>query len=164
MPNDIIGGDCRKFRTMLIRDVPRITLGQRSEARRFITLIDTMYDLRVRCIFSADRCLADLFEKANEASVSEYDRHHTRVLIGDLNIKVGEDNAVASLFTGEEELFAFERVVSRMTEMGTQAYWKAARALVLDSAPGRGDEMASGPGMQQSSSGVNASTPLASAT
>ena len=39
------------------------------------------------------------------------------------------DAKVASLFTGEEELFAFERVVSRMTEMCTAAYWAHAEEL-----------------------------------
>lgn len=33
------------------------------------------------------------------------------------------DNAKSSLFTGEEELFAFERVISRLTEMQTEDYW-----------------------------------------
>jgi len=113
----------RHFDTVLIRDVPRITLGLRSEARRFITLIDTLYDNRTRCVFSAERPLEDLFESAHEAELSEHDRHHTRVLIGDLNILVGESNEKASLFTGEEELFAFERVHSRMTEMGSHLYW-----------------------------------------
>ena len=38
-------------------------------------------------------------------------------------------NESASLFTGEEELFAFERVVSRMTEMRSAAYWAHAEEL-----------------------------------
>ena len=29
----------------------------------------------------------------------------------------------ASIFTGEEELFAFERTVSRLAEMQTADYW-----------------------------------------
>lgn len=35
----------------------------------------------------------------------------------------GSENEKASLFTGEEELFAFERVMSRLAEMQTQDYW-----------------------------------------
>lgn len=35
----------------------------------------------------------------------------------------GDENESASLFTGEEELFAFERVMSRLTEMQTENYW-----------------------------------------
>lgn len=29
-----------------------------------------------------------------------------------------------SMFTGEEEIFAFQRTVSRLTEMQTEQYWK----------------------------------------
>ena len=29
----------------------------------------------------------------------------------------------ASIFTGEEELFACDRTISRLTEMQTQEYW-----------------------------------------
>lgn len=32
---------------------------------------------------------------------------------------------MASIFTGEEELFAFERATSRIMEMCTAAYWSA---------------------------------------
>ena len=31
----------------------------------------------------------------------------------------------ASIFTGEEERFAFERTVSRLTEMQGEDYWEA---------------------------------------
>ena len=31
----------------------------------------------------------------------------------------------ASIFTGEEELFAFERTISRLTEMQSEEYWKS---------------------------------------
>lgn len=30
----------------------------------------------------------------------------------------------ASIFTAEEEIFAFERTVSRLSEMQTEQYWK----------------------------------------
>ena len=34
-----------------------------------------------------------------------------------------QDETQASIFTGEEELFAFERTVSRLKEMQGQKYW-----------------------------------------
>ena len=37
----------RHFDTVLIRDVPRMNLEKKVAARRFITLIDTLYDHRV---------------------------------------------------------------------------------------------------------------------
>jgi protein AFG1 len=36
-----------------------------------------------------------------------------------------DPRAKASIFTGEEELFAFERTVSRLLEMQTEEYWHA---------------------------------------
>jgi len=40
---------CEEFDIILLRDVPRMSLEQRSEARRFITMIDTFYDHKVSC-------------------------------------------------------------------------------------------------------------------
>ena len=42
----------------------------------------------------------------------------------------GSDNEKASLFTGEEELFAFQRVVSRLVEMQTEEYWAERDAII----------------------------------
>lgn len=36
------------FHTVLIRDIPQMSLQMKSPARRFITLIDTLYDSKVR--------------------------------------------------------------------------------------------------------------------
>jgi len=38
------------FHTVIIRDMPQLNLRLKSQARRFITLIDTLYDNRVRRI------------------------------------------------------------------------------------------------------------------
>jgi len=51
------------------------------------------------------------------------------LLMWSLLCRQGDDVNATSLFTGEEELFAFERVVSRMTEMCTAAYWAHAEEL-----------------------------------
>lgn len=34
-----------------------------------------------------------------------------------------QENALASIFTGNEEIFAFDRTISRLTEMQTKDYW-----------------------------------------
>lgn len=34
-----------------------------------------------------------------------------------------QDSAGLSMFTGEEEIFAFQRTISRLTEMQTEQYW-----------------------------------------
>lgn len=41
----------KEFHTVILRDIPQMTIRQKSEARRFITLIDTFYDNQVNCTF-----------------------------------------------------------------------------------------------------------------
>lgn len=57
------------FHTVIIRGVPQLNLKLKSPARRFITLIDTLYDSRVRVIISADEPLQRLFSKERDAEV-----------------------------------------------------------------------------------------------
>jgi peroxisome-assembly ATPase len=40
------------FHTIIIRDVPQLNLKLKSQTRRFITLIDSLYDHRIRVSFS----------------------------------------------------------------------------------------------------------------
>ncbi|XP_077343277.1 AFG1-like ATPase isoform X2 [Lithobates pipiens] len=72
---------CKKFDTVFIRRIPRLDMTKRSQARRFITLIDAFYDHK-------------------------------------------DASAGLSVFTGEEEIFAFQRTLSRLTEMQTEQYWR----------------------------------------
>jgi len=110
------------FDVVIIRNIPQMTRRQKSQARRFITLIDTFYDNKVRVLCSAEVPLKKLFLAAVTAPVLYEDEN--RALMDDLNITKGSENADASLFSGEEEVFAFDRTVSRLTEMQTEEYWK----------------------------------------
>lgn len=104
------------FHTVIIRDLPQLTLKLKSQARRFITLIDTLYDHKTRIVISAEVPLSNLFlvEKA------EFD-DDSRKLMDDLQLS--QQDANANVFSGDEEIFAFERTVSRLTEMQSSAYW-----------------------------------------
>ncbi|XP_060072077.1 AFG1-like ATPase isoform X2 [Ylistrum balloti] len=110
------------FDTVIIRNIPRMSLSRKSEARRFITLIDTLYDGKVRVVCSAEEEPKELFGSGN---ISKRDEESNSMLMDDLGIlqRSGVGDAKASIFTGEEELFAFERTVSRLTEMQTLEYW-----------------------------------------
>merc|ERR1719391_861981 len=95
----------------------------KSEARRFITLIDTLYDNRVRVIASAQGPYWDLFRPETKSEQDKLDEN--RMLIDDLGIRASSEGSLdAGVFSGEEELFAFDRTVSRLTEMQTKEYWK----------------------------------------
>uniref|UniRef100_A0A183C0K8 AFG1-like ATPase n=1 Tax=Globodera pallida TaxID=36090 RepID=A0A183C0K8_GLOPA len=110
----------RVFHTVLIRRIPLFTRAKLSEARRFITLIDTFYDQKVRVICSADVELDKLFQFEKHAELSDTQR----MLMDDLNVDEEEDSATANVFSGSDEMFAFARTVSRMAEMRTEAYQK----------------------------------------
>ncbi|KAJ8918947.1 hypothetical protein NQ315_016849 [Exocentrus adspersus] len=108
------------FHTIIIRDVPRIDLVKmRSQGRRFITLIDALYDNKTKVIITADVPIKELFFASKDKSGVISDEH--RMLMDDL--KIGEQDLTANIFTGEEELFAFDRTISRLSEMQSEDYW-----------------------------------------
>ncbi|XP_058470045.1 lactation elevated protein 1 homolog B isoform X3 [Solea solea] len=108
----------RLFDTVFIRHVPVLTLTLKDQARRFTTLIDNFYDKKVRVVLLAAAPLHRLF--VHSGGEDEKDRQ----LLDDLGLS-GEAAQRLTLFTAEEEIFAFQRTVSRLTEMQTEPYWKA---------------------------------------
>lgn len=72
-------------------------------------------------MISADAPHNQLFQADSGGSGLNADDQ--RVLMDDLGIKMNSEEAKTSIFTGEEELFAFDRTVSRLSEMQTKEYW-----------------------------------------
>ncbi|KAM3871170.1 AFG1 like ATPase a [Diretmus argenteus] len=108
----------RLFDTLFIRHVPLLTLNKKTQARRLITLVDALYDHKVRMVILADHPLEDIFVQDHE----DHDHHESHVLMDDLGLKRDAASDL-SIFSGEEEVFAFQRTVSRLTEMQTEQYW-----------------------------------------
>ncbi|KAJ3379923.1 hypothetical protein HDU84_006317 [Entophlyctis sp. JEL0112] len=104
------------FDTLILTDVPRLTLFQRNEARRFITLIDALYENRVKLYMSSEvdaslLMVGDAEETGAPRELTAADRQ----LMDDL--KLQDHHLTSSIFTGSEEAFAFQRAVSRLVEM-----------------------------------------------
>ncbi|EGF83349.1 hypothetical protein BATDEDRAFT_1820, partial [Batrachochytrium dendrobatidis JAM81] len=110
----------KHFDIILLTDVPAMTLAHRNEARRFITLLDAMYENRIKLVATMESNLSELFlDKINpHAHQIIADTH--RLLMDDL--KLSTEQATSSLFTGAEEVFAFQRAISRLTEMQTHGW------------------------------------------
>ncbi|GAU90127.1 hypothetical protein RvY_02591 [Ramazzottius varieornatus] len=112
---------CQTFDTFIIRNVPVMSLKVRDPLRRFISLIDTLYDQKTKLVVLADVPAMDLFQADTEAS--NPDEKSGNVLMDDLKFGYADENAKASIFTGDEELFAVGRTVSRLLEMQREEYW-----------------------------------------
>lgn len=112
------------FHTVIIRNIPVMNRGKKSQARRFITMIDTFYDHKVRLLFTADAEVGKLFQFGSPVDEDHVDDEQ-RKLMDDLGISPDSNDAkaTASLFSGEEEIFAFDRALSRIAEMQTDDYW-----------------------------------------
>ncbi|CAB4066434.1 AFG1 [Lepeophtheirus salmonis] len=110
------------FHTIFIRDIPVLNQKTKSEARRFIALIDTLYENKIRIVASGDVEYWNIFQ--NEDISLQERLEENRMLIDDLGIKVSEQGSLdSSVFAGDEENFAFQRTISRLTEMQTKEYW-----------------------------------------
>lgn len=82
------------FHTIFITDIPILTLQERDQVRRMITLVDTLYERKTKLIISADAPVESLFvADATDKSSSAID-----------------------------EIFAWDRTVSRLMEMQSQEY------------------------------------------
>ncbi|KAM4632828.1 lactation elevated protein 1 homolog B [Polymixia lowei] len=102
--------------TVFIRHVPRLTLTLKDQARRFITLIDNFYDHKVRVVLLAVAPLDQLFVHSGGEDGRD------RQLLDDLGLSGAAEERL-TLFTGEEEIFASQRTISRLMEMQTEMYW-----------------------------------------
>lgn len=69
-----------EFHTILIDRVPAMGLAQRNEARRFIALIDTLYDNAVKLIASAEALPHRLYVADDGVEVMEFERTASRLI------------------------------------------------------------------------------------
>lgn len=114
----------RYYRTLVLTDIPRMTLRHRNEARRFITLVDALYEARVTLVCSAEAPIAEIF---NAKPVEAKDAYHpeNNELMDSLNL----EDMSSPIFSGEEEVFAFQRALSRLVQMQSKEWVKRDRGI-----------------------------------
>uniref|UniRef100_A0A6B2L6L3 AAA+ ATPase domain-containing protein n=1 Tax=Arcella intermedia TaxID=1963864 RepID=A0A6B2L6L3_9EUKA len=97
------------FHTLILDDIPKLGPGvtRANEARRFITLIDELYNQKVKLVCSAACPPEDIFPR----EVDEKGKNEVSF--------------------GDEEIFAFNRVVSRLHEMQSKAYLESKHVLKM---------------------------------
>ena len=75
-PNDYLAIAAR-FHTVFLEDVPKLSSNRREEARRFVTLIDALYEARTRLVILADGEPAALYPAGDGAF--EFERTASRL-------------------------------------------------------------------------------------
>lgn len=103
----------KNFHTVILTDIPRMTMQHRPQARRFITFIDAMYESHVTLVASAENSILEIFtaEEGKEAMEQEMMMMQESMDFTDVS---------SPLFTGQEEAFAFSRALSRLIQMQSQ--------------------------------------------
>jgi cell division protein ZapE len=56
-----------RYHTLLLSGVPRLTPDKRNQARRFVTLVDALYDRRINLIIGAEAAPAELYPEGDGA-------------------------------------------------------------------------------------------------
>jgi len=103
------------FHTVFIDNIPQLSLTKLNQMRRFITLIDNLYDQKVVVIASAAVEMDDLIDVGgvDEDSAASLGIQETDLL--------GTAEYVPSQ-TNVDEVFAFDRTISRLHEMQKPEY------------------------------------------
>ncbi|EJU06585.1 AFG1-like ATPase [Dacryopinax primogenitus] len=114
----------KNFPTIFVTDIPKMTLSQKDMARRFITFIDACYESKTKLFASSEVPIFKVFSEEGQSDRKEIS-DHMRHMMDNLGLDASMMGTTA-LFTGDEELFAFARAVSRLTQMGTRAWAETA--------------------------------------
>eukprot|EP01132_Coremiostelium_polycephalum_P006042 gene6042-7526_t len=108
----------RNHHTIFIEGIPQMNESTKNQARRFITLIDIMYEHKVKLICTAASGPSQLFMSSTQATDTNHSSAEIRQLMDDLTLSPDQ----LSRFNGEEERFMFSRAVSRLVEMQSDIY------------------------------------------
>ncbi|KAI7975551.1 hypothetical protein EIK77_005917 [Talaromyces pinophilus] len=122
----------RHYDAFIVTDVPGMTIRERDWARRFITFIDAVYESKAKLVLTSAVPLQNLFMSEAEIKTSIDDASSSsdgpealpsdmRQLMDDLGLSMAALKST-SIFSGDEERFAFARALSRLTEMGSKQW------------------------------------------
>ncbi|KAF9226714.1 AFG1-like ATPase [Gyrodon lividus] len=113
----------KTFGTVFVTDVKKMGVSRKDVARRFITFIDACYESKTKLFISSEVPVYQVFsdEGSSKGDISD----HMRSVMDDLGLPP-EVVGASSMFTGEEEVFAFARACSRLVQMGSREWAESA--------------------------------------
>ncbi|XP_049411380.1 uncharacterized protein LOC125874520 [Solanum stenotomum] len=130
----------KNYHTVFISDIPIMSMRIRDKARRFITLIDELYNHHCCLYCSAETSVEDLFQGTAEGTLFDLESFQfeteiegtklRRDVLAEGNVSSGgAPSGITTMLSGQEEMFAFRRAVSRLIEMQTPLYVEAVQHL-----------------------------------
>ncbi|GAB2275515.1 hypothetical protein Dimus_010272 [Dionaea muscipula] len=130
----------KNYHTVFVSEVPVMSMRIRDKARRFITLVDELYNHHCRLFCSAASSIDDLFQGTEEGTLFDLESFQfeteaegtklRRDVLAEGSVSSGgTPTGIVSLLSGEEEMFAFRRAVSRLIEMQTPLYLEGVKYL-----------------------------------
>ncbi|PPQ78208.1 hypothetical protein CVT25_015527 [Psilocybe cyanescens] len=116
----------KNFGTLFVTNIPKMGMHQKDLARRFITFIDACYESKTKLFVTSEVPVFQVFsddpsEEAKQIHISD----HMRSVMDDLGLNHTTVGG-SSMFTGEEEVFAFARACSRLVQMGSKEWAETA--------------------------------------
>lgn len=69
-----------RFHTVILENIPRLTYERRNEAKRFIILVDALYDAHVKLLASAEAEVTELYQADTGREAFEFDRTVSRLI------------------------------------------------------------------------------------
>ncbi|PAN43975.1 hypothetical protein PAHAL_9G008200 [Panicum hallii] len=123
----------RNYHTIFISEIPAMSMKIRDKARRFITLIDELYNHHCRLVCLAASSIDDLFQGTEEGPLFDLESFQfeteaegtklRRDVLAEGNVGLRPSTCgLVAILSGQEEMFAFRRAISRLIEMQTPLY------------------------------------------
>jgi len=121
------------FNAMMIDDIPILTLREHDQARRFITLVDELYEANCALICTTETATSPdtlfLGQEKELASLGgdAQNKKGVETEAGEaFGIDVAQSNGMTAgeLSSVQELSFAFKRAASRITEMTSKSWWE----------------------------------------
>ena len=117
----------QRFPFLIIENIPKLTLKEHDQARRFITLVDELYEGKCALLCSAATNPNDLFVDNGIPDDERDIMNNVEVDASEmLGIDAAQSNGVAlgELASVRELAFAFRRAASRLKEMTSKLRWE----------------------------------------
>ena len=118
----------KHFRIVMLENIPQLNLKYPDRARRFITLIDELYEAECCLVCSAadvpDRLFTGDQSEETESNGSNDNSDKIDGTMLAVDVAQSQGTALSSLASVKELSFAFQRATSRILEMSSSRWWE----------------------------------------